>query len=139
MRRLLLITILALALLPIGCLDIDGMIEKRVEEALEGLESDYRIEVDGTEELNFAGRYIVVYAAYDPERWVAFSTESSDVSGSISEEYTVVDAVSVGGMFQKLSEEGTLEVKIWRDGELIDSAKTTEPWGAVLVMAVEED
>lgn len=138
-RLLLLISILALVLLPIGCMDIEGMIRDTIEDALEGLKSTYTLEVGGTAGLNFSGRYVVVSADYDPETWVAFSSDSYDVTGNVSEQYTVEDAISVGGMFQKQTEEGTLEVEIWRGGDLIDSAVTTDPWGAVLVTAIEED
>jgi hypothetical protein len=41
-------------------------------------------------------------------------------------------------MFQKKSEEGTLEVKILKGEELIDSANTSDTWGAVLVTAVNQ-
>jgi hypothetical protein len=138
-RLLLLISILTLVLLPIGCADIGSMVEDTIEDALEGLRADYTIEVGGTAGLNFSGRYVLVNAAYDPDTYVVFSTDSYDVSGNVSEQYTVEDAISVGGMFQKQAVNGTLEVEIWRGGELVDSASTTDPWGAVLITAVKED
>jgi hypothetical protein len=138
-RLLLLISILTLVLLPIGCADIGSMVEDTIEDALEGLRADYTIEVGGTAGLNFSGRYVVVNAAYDPDTYVVFNTDSYDVSGNVSEQYTVEDAISVGGMFQKQAVNGTLEVEIWRGGELVDSASTTDPWGAVLITAVKED
>jgi hypothetical protein len=138
-RLLLLISILTLVLLPIGCADIGSMVEDTIEDALEGLRADYTIEVGGTAGLNFSGRYVVVNAAYDPDTYVVFNTDSYDVSGNVSEQYTVEDAISVGGMFQKQAVNGTLEVEIWRGGELVDSANTTDPWGAVLITAVKED
>jgi hypothetical protein len=138
-RLLLLISILTLVLLPIGCMDIGGMVEDTIEDALTGLRADYTIEVGGTAGLNFSGRYVVVNADYDPDTYVGFSTDSYDVSGNVSEQYTIEDAISVGGMFQKQAVNGTLEVEIWRGGELVDSASTTDPWGAVLITAVKED
>jgi hypothetical protein len=135
---LLLISILALILLPIGCADIGSMIEDTIEDALEGLRADYTIEVGGTAGLNFSGRYVVVTAAYDPDTYVVFNTDSYDVSGNVSKQYTIEDAISVGGMFQKQAVNGTLEVEIWSGGELIDSDETTDPWGAILVTAVKE-
>ena len=138
-RLLLLISILASVLLPIGCADIGSMVEDTIEDALAGLRADYTINVGGTEGLNFSGRYVVVNAAYDPDTYVVFSSDSYDVSGNVSEQYTVEDAISIGGMFQKQAVNGTLEVEIWIGGELIDSAETTDPWGAVLVTAVKED
>jgi len=115
------------------------MIENEITEALEGLRADYTIEVGGTAGLNFSGRYVVVNAAYDPDTYVVFSTDPHDVSGNVSKQYTVEDAISVGGMFQKQAVNGTLEVEIWRGGELVDSASTTDPWGAVLITAVKEE
>jgi len=138
-RLLLLISILALVLLPIGCMDIESMVEDTIEEALAGLRADYTIDVGGTEGLNFSGRYVVVSAAYDPDTYVVFSSDSYDVSGNISKQYTVEDAISIGGMFQKQAVNGTLEVEIWKGGDLIDSDETTDPWGAVLVTAIKGD
>lgn len=138
-RLLLIISILALVVLPIGCMDVESMIEDQITEALEGLSSTYTIKVGGTAGLNFSGRYVVASAAYDPETWVAFSSDSYDVSGNVSKQYTVEDVISVGGMFQKQAVNGTLEVEIWKGSTKVDSAVTTDPWGAVLVTAIEED
>ena len=138
-KLLLLISILALVLVPIGCTDIGSMIEDTIEDALEGLRADYTIEVGGTAGLNFSGKYVVVTAAYDPDTHVALSSDSYDVTGNVSEQYIVEDAISVGGMFQKQAVNGTLEIEIWRGSDLIDSAVTTDAWGAVLVTAIKED
>ena len=138
MRRLLLIvSILALVLVPIGC--AGNVVQSTIEQALADLRADYTIQVGGTEGLNFTGRYVVVTASYDPDNYVLFNTHSYDVSGNVSVQYTVEDVISVGGMFQKQAVNGTLEVEIWRSGDLIDSDETTDPWGAVLVTAVKED
>jgi len=82
---------------------------------------------------------VVVTAAYDPDTYVALSSDSYDVTGNVSEQYIVEDAISVGGMFQKQAVNGTLEIEIWRGSDLIDSAVTTDAWGAVLVTAIKED
>ncbi|UCD22508.1 MAG: hypothetical protein JSW22_02410, partial [Chloroflexota bacterium] len=91
----------------------------------------------------FTGRYVVVDADYDPVDYVAFSSESYDVSGYVSQEYVTLDVLAVEGMFQKQSGGNeTLEVKIWRGdagtGVLVDTASTTNPHGAVLVTAIKE-
>lgn len=140
-RLLLIISILALVLVLIGC--AGNVIQSTIENALAGLRATYTIEVSDTEGFNFTGRYVVVNAAYDSVNYVAFNSTSYDVSDNVSKEYTVTDAISVGGMFQKLSAGNeTLEVKIWRGavgtGTLVDSASTTYPFGAVLVTAVKE-
>ena len=138
-RLLVLIPIIALVLLPIGCMDVESMLEDQITEALEGLSSTYTIKVGGTAGLNFSGRYVVASAAYDAETWVVFSSDSHDVSGNVSQQYIVEDVISVGGMFQKQAVNGTLEVEIWKGSTKVDSAVTTDPWGAVLVTAIEED
>jgi hypothetical protein len=135
-KLLLLISIVALVLVPMGC---NVSIQSMIENALAGISANYTIQVTDTEGFNFTGRYVVVTAAYDPVNYVAFDSTSYDVSENVSKTYTVLDAVSVGGMFQKLSAGNeTLEVKIYRGATLVDSDSTTEPFGAVLVTAVEE-
>jgi hypothetical protein len=127
---------------PFGC--AGNVIQSTIENALAGLRATYTIEVSDTEGFNFTGRYVVVQAGYDPVNYVALNSTSYDVvSENVSKEYTVHGAIEVGGMFQKLSAGNeTLEVKIWRGavgtGTLVDSASTTQPFGAVLVMAVTE-
>jgi hypothetical protein len=136
-RLLLIISILALVLLPIGC-SAQNMMKDTIESMLAGLTVTYTIEVGGTEGLNFSGRYVVVTEEYDPVNYVASNSYSYDVSGNVPAQYTAENAISVAGMFQKKSEEGTLEVKILKGGELIDSANTSDPWGAVLVTAAKQ-
>ncbi len=145
MKKLLLgIPILAILVSLIGCsVNVENMIRGAIEDALASLRADYTIEVTGEEGLNFTGRYVVVTATYDPEAWVAFNSTSYDVSGNVSQQYVVQNAISVGGMFQKQSAGNeTLTVKLWRGdvgtGTLVDSATTTDPFGAVLVTAVRE-
>ncbi len=142
-KLLLVISILALVLLPVGC-NVQDMLQSTIENALAGISADYTIEVSVPEGLNFTGRYIVVQARYDPANYVALNSTSYDVPpGNVSVTYTVSNAISVGGMFQKLSPGAeTLEVNVWRGpvgtGTLADSDSTTDPFGAVLVMAVKE-
>ena len=136
-KLLLIISILALVLLPTGCSAPD-MLEDTIETVLAGFTATYTIEVGGTEGLNFSGRYVVVMQEYDPFNFVASNSHSYNVSGNVPVQYTAENAVSVAGMFQKKSEEGTLEVKILKGEELIDSANTSDTWGAVLVTAVNQ-
>jgi len=141
-RLLLIISILALVLVPIGC--AGNVIQSTIDNALAGISANYTIEVTDTEGFNFTGRYVLVTAEYDPVNYVALNSTYYDVaSENVSKEYTATDAIEVGAMFQKLSAGNeTLEVKIWRGaagtGTLVDSTNTTEPFGAVLVMAVTE-
>jgi hypothetical protein len=137
-RLLLIISILALVLVPIGC-NVQSMLQSTIETALAGISANYTIEVSGTEGLNFTGRYVVVQARYDPVTYVAFNSTSHDVSGNVSQNYTVLNAIEVGGMFQKLSAGNeTLTVRILKGGSEVDKANTTAPYGAVLVTAVKE-
>jgi hypothetical protein len=136
-KLLLIISILGLVLVPMGCnVSIQGMIEN----ALAGISANYTIEVTDTEGFNFTGRYVVVQAGYDPVNYVALNSTSYEVvSENVSKEYTVTNAIEVGGMFQKLSAGNeTLTVRILKGGSEVDSATTTGPFGAVLVMAVTE-
>jgi hypothetical protein len=141
-RLLLIISIVALVLVPIGC-NVQDITKSMIESMLTAKRATYTIEVSVTEGLNFTGRYVVMNATYDLVNYVVFSSDSYDVSGNVSKEYTVPDAVSVEGMFQKLSAGNEiLEVKIWRDavgtGTLVNSYSTTDPYGAVLVTAIKE-
>jgi hypothetical protein len=129
--------ILSLVLLPVGC-NVEDMLKEMIENVVAGLTVNYTIEVGGTEGLNFSGRYVVLTTEYDPVNLVASNELSYDVSGNVPAQYTVENATSVAGMFQKKSEEGTLEVKILKGEELIDSANTSDAWGAVLVTAVNQ-
>jgi hypothetical protein len=114
------------------------MLMDMIKSTVAGLTVNYTIEVGGTEGLNFSGRYVVLTTEYDPANLVASNELSYDVSGTVPAQYTVVNATSVSGMFQKKGEEGTLEVKILKGEELIDSANTSDAWGAVLVTAVNQ-
>lgn len=136
-RLLLIISILSLVLLPIGC-SAQNMMKDTIESMLAGLTVTYTIEVGGTEGLNFSGRYVVETAEYDPVKYVVSNSHSYNVSGNVPAQYTAENAISVVGMFQKKGEEGSLEVRILKGEELVDSANTSDPWGAVLVTAVKQ-
>jgi hypothetical protein len=141
-RVLLVVSIVALFLVPTGC-GTQNVVQTVIESTLAANRATYTIEVGGTEGLNFTGRYVVLDANYDPDSYVAFSSESYDVSGNVSKEYTASDVLAVEGMFQKTGAgNGTLEVKIWRGavdtGILVDSASTTDPDGAILITAIKE-
>jgi hypothetical protein len=136
-RLLLIISVVALVLLPIGCGTPD-MMKDTIESMLAQFTATYTIEVGGTEGLNFSGEYLVLTQEYDPVNYVVSYSYSYNVSGDVPARYAAENAVSVVGMFQKKSEEGTLEVKILKREELIDSANTSDGWGTVLVTAVNQ-
>jgi hypothetical protein len=141
-RLLLVISVVALVFLPIGC-DLQNVMQSTIESMLAANRATYAIEVTVAEGLNFTGRYVTVDATYDPVNYVAFTSDSYDVSGNVSEEYTAPDTLAVEGMFQKLSAGNeSLDVRIWRGavgtGTLVDSAITTSPYGAVLITAIKE-
>jgi len=135
-KLLLIISIIALVLLPIGC-NVQSMIKSTIEDALEGLRADYTIEVTDTEGFNFTGRYYVVTAAYDAVNYVAITSTPHDVVvENVTKQYTANDCIYVGAMFQKLSAgDETLTVKILKGSSEVASATTKEPFGAVLVTA----
>jgi hypothetical protein len=114
------------------------LIKDTVESVLAQFTATYTIEVGGTQGLNFTGNYVVITEEYDPVSIVVSSSRSYNVSGSVPAQYMAENAASVAGMFQKGSEEGTLEVKILKGEELIDSAATSDAWGAVLVIAADQ-
>lgn len=130
-RLLLIISILALVLVPIGC---TGNI---VENVLEGLETDYTIKVSSNlTGLNFTGEYSVVTAAYDSETGnVDFSYDKYTVEGQIPPagyiEYTASDAIAVAGWFQKLTAANAtlIRIEIWSGGDFLTWQETTDPWG----------
>jgi hypothetical protein len=136
-RPLSIVLILALVLLPIGC-SAQDMMKDTIETMLAQFTVTYTIEVNGTEGLDFSGKYVVVTQEYDPINFVASNSCSYNVSGNVPAQYTAENAVSVVGMFQKKSAEGTLEVRILKGDELVDLANTSDAWGAVLVTAVNQ-
>ena len=131
------ILIFSLILLPIGC-GAPDMMKDTIESMLAQFTANYTIEIGGTEGLNFSGEYVVVTQEYDPVNYVVSYSYSYDVSGTVPAQYTDENAISVVGMFQKKNEQGTLEVKILRGEEIVDSASTAGPWGAVLVTAASQ-
>lgn len=151
-KFLLLFTVLAIVVLPMGCADVDlegklgEMIEDLIEEVLNDVRADYTIKVGGNNTgLNFTGEYEVLTAIFDSETWVDFSSNSTTVEGQIPEEpeahieYTIHDAIAVTGSFQKDSGGSELlSVEIWRGGDLIGSSNTTIPWGTVVVTVYPE-
>lgn len=145
MRKLLLIIpILALVLLPIGCMDVESMVKDAIEDMIAEATSNYTIKVSSNVTgLNFTGKYTWVTAAYDPEAWVAFSSDSEDVTEPIPEvgyKTYAVEGVTVAAMFQKQTEENALlKLEILEGTRVVDSAETTDPWGAVFVSAIGED
>jgi hypothetical protein len=131
------ILIFSLILLPIGCGTPDLM-KDTIESMLAQFTANYTIEIGGTEGLNFSGEYVVVTQEYDPVDYVVSYSYSYNVSGTVPAQYTDENAISLVGMVQKRNEEGTLEVRVLKGEELIDSASTSDPWGAVLVTAANQ-
>ena len=137
-RFLVAASVIALVLLPVGCVDVEGMTRDAIEGMLEELTVTYTIKVSGNIGSNFTGEYDVLSAEFDPETWVDFNSDSYEVEGQIPPagyiEYTADEAISVVGVFQKHGEdEELLMVELWRGTELVDSSETTAPWGAVLI------
>jgi hypothetical protein len=143
-KVLLIISILALVTLPIGCTDIQSTIKNAIEDMITEATSTYTIKVSSNMTgLNVTGKYTWVIGAYDPEAWVTFSSDSEEVTEQLPvagyKTYTV-EGVTVAAMFQKQTEENALlKVEILEGTRLVDSAQTTDPWGAVFVSAIGED
>ena len=135
-RLLLLISILALVLLPMGCVDVEGITQGVIDNITQQATGTYTIKVGGTEGLNFTGEYLARFFEMNPDTGtIDYSTDSYSVEGQVPKEYSF-EAMTAGGLFQKQTgNETLLKVEIWKDGVLKDSANTTDPWGAVMVAA----
>jgi len=136
-RLLLLVPLIAMVVLPMSCMpDVEGLIRGRIEDALEGLTSTFTIKVDGDTGLALSGEYMVWHADYHPETWVGFSSESYPVEGQVPQDHTV-EGVAAGAVVQKRTEDDSLlKVEIWKDGRLVESSQTTDPWGVIFVTAL---
>ena len=131
MKRLLLfIPILAMLLLPMGC--IEGVINSRFNALIQDATGNYTIKVGGTVGLNFTGEYEAWLLHYDPDtQSIVYTKESYIVEGQVPVEYTFKGA-STAVIFQKQTGDWTLlRVEVWKDGVLWTWEETTDPWGAV--------
>lgn len=136
-RLLLLIPILALLLLPMSCggVDTEQIAQDAVDKIIQHTTGTYTIKVGGTPGLYFTGQYQVNFYEYhvDTDSW-NFTPNWYNTKGYVPAEYTFIGMVA-GGLFQKQTGDGTLlKAEIWKDGVLQDSASTTDPWGAVMVV-----
>jgi hypothetical protein len=132
-RLLLLMAILAVLLLPMGCVDTEQITQDAIDKITQHTTGTYTIKVGGTAGLYFTGGYDVLFLHYDPDTdsW-DYIPNSYSVEGQVPAEYTF-EAMVAGGFFQKeTGDETLLQVEIWKDGVLQDSASTTDPWGAVM-------
>lgn len=137
MKRLLLfISILALVLAPMSCVDVEGITQGVIDNITQQATGTYTIKVGGTEGLNFTGEYLARFFEMNPDTGtINYSTDSYSVEGQVPKEYSF-EGMTAGGLFQKQTgNETLLKVEIWKDGVLKDSANTTDPWGAVMVAA----
>jgi hypothetical protein len=131
---LLLVAILTLLLLLVGCVDTQQMTQDVIDKITQHTTGTYTIKVGGTPGVYFTGKYRVNFYEYhsDTDTW-DYITNGYTTEGVVPKEYTL-EAMVAGGMFQKETGDGTLlQVEIWKDGVLRDSAQTTDPWGAVFV------
>jgi len=136
-RHLLLISILALVLLPMGCVDTQGILQGVADNIIQQATGTYTIKVcSNTTGLNFTGEYSVFFCDWNPDtERIDYTEHSYSVEGQVPEEYTF-EGMTAAGLFQKQTgDETLLSVEIWKDEVLIDSSDTTDPWGAVLIAA----
>jgi len=131
MKRLLLfIPILAMLLLPMGC--IEGVINSRFNALIQDVTGNYTIKVGGTVGLNFTGEYEAWLFHFEPDtQSIVYTKESHIVEGQVPEEYTFKGAATAV-IFQKQTGDWTLlSVEIWSDGVLLTRQETTDPWGYI--------
>jgi len=133
-RPLLLIAILALLLLPIGCVDVKAMEQDVIDNIIQQATGTYTIKVGGTTGVYFTGEYRGIIYDVDADTYVIdYTWNEFPVEGQVPAEYTF-EAMAAAVFFQKRTGDGTLlQVEIWKEGVLQDSASTTNPWGAVFV------
>ena len=133
-RLLLLIPIIALLLLPIGCVDVEAIEQDVIDNIFQQSMGNYTIKVSGTVGLYFTGEYTGIIYDVDPDTYVIdYTFNEFPVEGQVPEEYTF-EAMAAAVFFQKQTgDETLLRVELWKDGVLQDSASTTNPWGAVFV------
>lgn len=137
MKRVLLILILALALLPMGC--VQDTIRNYADELVGGYTADYRITLVSDPGMPFEGRYMVVTTIWDTEtQSLGFLYDIYDIEGEIPPagymEYVAHDAVAVAGSFQKRTGDYIeFSVELWEGLDQIEQDETTEPWGMVMV------
>lgn len=137
MRRVLLILIVVLALLPIGC--VQNAIRDYVDEYVGTYTADCKVALVSDPGMPFSGTYVVVTTYWDPEReTLVFMADQYDVEGEIPPagyiEYLARDAVAIAGSFQKRSGDYVeFTVELWEGTERIEVEDTTEPWGMVTV------
>jgi hypothetical protein len=84
--------------------------------------SDFTIKVCGTEGLKFSGHYSIVGARTLPE--------PVDAHGVIPMEYRGRGVIALCS-FRKLTEKGSLKVKILKDGKVISESETSISYGFV--------
>jgi hypothetical protein len=141
MKRVLLILILALALLPIGC--AQNTIRNYMDQMLGTHIVDYKITLVGDPGLDFSGRYTVVTPVYDPQTQnLAFNYDVYSVEGQIPPEgymvYAAHDAIAVAASFQKRTADWTeFRVELWQGTDEIQQDATTDPWGMVMAAAIK--
>jgi hypothetical protein len=141
-RLLLIVSILAFTLLPMGC--AQDLIRTNLDQLIGGYVADYRITLVSEPGLPFSGRYFSVTVIYDPEiQSPSFLFNPIDVEETIMPpegyiDYVCHDAISVVGSFQKRTGDYTeLTVEIWAGAEAVGEDSTSEPYGMVMVGGVK--
>jgi len=141
MKKTLLILILALVLVPIGC--VQDTIRNYMDQMLGGHIVDYKITLVGDPGLDFSGRYTVVTPIYDPQTQnLDFNYDVYSVEGQIPPVgymvYAAHDAIAVAGSFQKRTADWTeFRVELWQGTDIIQQDETTDPYGMVMAAGIK--
>ncbi len=117
MRNLILIVLLVCIIAFVGCTTV-----KTSAQAV-----TYTIEISGTNGLAFAGNYGGI--TFEGE------TVTQSVTGVVPAEYTVkgISDIIVYCSFVKQSKAGTLNIFIYKDGQLATQGGTADPFGSVIL------
>jgi len=92
-------------------------------------ESNFKIKIVGSHNIKFSGSYMVVTADGH--------SSSHTVDGIVPAEYDVKGWI-VSCSFQKQSEQGSLSVLVYRNGQLMDQSTTSAAYG-VVTLAIRGD
>ena len=87
-------------------------------------ESNFKIKIVGSHNIKFSGSYMIVTSDG--------KSSSHSVDGIVPAEYDMKGWI-VSCAFQKQSEQGSLSVSIYRNGQLIDQSTTSAAYGAVTI------
>ena len=123
MRKGAWLLIIVALVLAVGCAEAPEVREVR---PITNTNTQFTIEVSGTQGLQYQGSHMVVTSNG--------GSASESVSGTVPSRYSVRGVIA-SAAFQKQSQSGTLTVEIFEGGERVAYSTTRAPYGMVSVSA----